>query len=146
MVCVTLTARHRKARRSWPTDHVNWRRNEWRNILFSDESRFYVHLDIITFSPGENVTFSSWNNPSSSRKISDLTIGEWWSKLVFQLRRHTNLHVIRTGALTGSLYRDDILRPIVAPYVAAIADKFMLLDDKCSPRRVILFEEGIVQI
>ncbi|GFX47018.1 transposable element Tcb2 transposase [Trichonephila clavipes] len=38
MVCVILASRHRRDRREWATEHVNWRRNEWSNVLFSDES------------------------------------------------------------------------------------------------------------
>ncbi|GFV56291.1 transposable element Tcb2 transposase [Trichonephila clavipes] len=45
MVCVRLTSRHRRDRREWTTEHVNWRRNEWSNVLFSDEFRFSVHPD-----------------------------------------------------------------------------------------------------
>ncbi|GFS85464.1 transposable element Tcb2 transposase [Trichonephila clavipes] len=45
MVCVRLTSRHRRDRREFATEHVNWRRNEWSNHLFSDESRFSVHPD-----------------------------------------------------------------------------------------------------
>ncbi|GFU82301.1 transposable element Tcb2 transposase [Trichonephila clavipes] len=45
MVCVRLTSRHRRDRREWATEHVNWGRNEWSNVLFSDESRFSVHPD-----------------------------------------------------------------------------------------------------
>ncbi|GFX25365.1 transposable element Tcb2 transposase [Trichonephila clavipes] len=44
-VCVRLTSRHRRDRREWATEHVNWRRNEWSNVPFSDESRFSVHPD-----------------------------------------------------------------------------------------------------
>ncbi|GFT88476.1 transposable element Tcb2 transposase [Trichonephila clavipes] len=47
MVCVTLTSMHRRDRREWATEHVNWRRNEWSNALFPDEPRFYVHPDNI---------------------------------------------------------------------------------------------------
>ncbi|GFT42138.1 transposable element Tcb2 transposase [Trichonephila clavipes] len=43
MVCVRLTSRYRRDRREWVPEHVNWRRNEWSNVLFSDESRFSVH-------------------------------------------------------------------------------------------------------
>ncbi|GFW53507.1 transposable element Tcb2 transposase [Trichonephila clavipes] len=45
MVCVRLTSRHLRDRREWATEHVNWRRNECSNVLFSDESRFFVHPD-----------------------------------------------------------------------------------------------------
>ncbi|GFV28403.1 transposable element Tcb2 transposase [Trichonephila clavipes] len=40
IVCVRLTSRHRRDRREWATEHVNWRRNEWSNVLFSDDVRF----------------------------------------------------------------------------------------------------------
>ncbi|GFS99344.1 transposable element Tcb2 transposase [Trichonephila clavipes] len=45
MVCVRLTSRRRRDRREWATEHVNRRRNELSNVLFSDESRFSVHPD-----------------------------------------------------------------------------------------------------
>ncbi|GFT06009.1 transposable element Tcb1 transposase [Trichonephila clavipes] len=45
MVCVRLTSRHRRDRREWATEHVNWRRNEWSSVLFSDMFRFSVHPD-----------------------------------------------------------------------------------------------------
>ncbi|GFV40909.1 transposable element Tcb2 transposase [Trichonephila clavipes] len=45
MVCVRLASRHRRDRRKWATEHVNWKRYEWNNVLFSDESRFSVHPD-----------------------------------------------------------------------------------------------------
>ncbi|GFU91160.1 transposable element Tcb2 transposase [Trichonephila clavipes] len=45
MVLVALTSRRRRDRREWATEHVNWRRNEWSDVLFSDESCFSVHPD-----------------------------------------------------------------------------------------------------
>ncbi|GFU80081.1 transposable element Tcb2 transposase [Trichonephila clavipes] len=45
LVCVRLTSRHGHDRREGATEHVNWRRNEWSNVLFSDESRFSVRPD-----------------------------------------------------------------------------------------------------
>ncbi|GFT76587.1 transposable element Tcb1 transposase [Trichonephila clavipes] len=93
MVCVRLTSRHRRDHREWATEHVNWRRNEWSNVLSSDESRFSVHPD----------------------------------------------------------NREEILKPIVVPYAAAIGDDFILMDDNCRPHRAnlvedFLFEEGIVRM
>nr|CAH7749817.1 unnamed protein product [Callosobruchus chinensis] len=35
-----LTARHRTARLQWATAHQDWLLPQWRNVLFSDESRF----------------------------------------------------------------------------------------------------------
>ncbi|GFV58444.1 transposable element Tcb2 transposase [Trichonephila clavipes] len=39
MVCVRLTSTNGRDRREWATEHVNRRRNECSNLLFSDESR-----------------------------------------------------------------------------------------------------------
>ncbi|GFV79400.1 transposable element Tcb2 transposase [Trichonephila clavipes] len=46
---------------------------------------------------------------------------------------------------------DEIFRPIVVPYAAAIGDVFILMDDNCRPHRAnlvedFLFEEGIVRM
>ncbi|GFV82933.1 transposable element Tcb2 transposase [Trichonephila clavipes] len=61
----------------------------------------------------------------------------------------TDLYIIRDGPLTARRYRDEILRPIVVPYAAAIGDDFILMDDNCRPHRANLvedffFEERIV--
>ncbi|GFV55979.1 transposable element Tcb2 transposase [Trichonephila clavipes] len=40
----------------------------------------------------------------------------------------TDLYIIRGGPLTAHRYRDEILRPIVVPYAAAIGDDFILMD------------------
>ncbi|GFV58355.1 transposable element Tcb2 transposase [Trichonephila clavipes] len=63
----------------------------------------------------------------------------------------TDLYIIRDGPLTARRYRDEILRPIVVPYAAAIVDDFILMDDNSRPHSAnlvedSLFEEGIVRI
>ncbi|GFW14691.1 transposable element Tcb2 transposase [Trichonephila clavipes] len=63
----------------------------------------------------------------------------------------TDLYIIRYGPLTARRYKDEILRPIVVPYAAAIGDDFILMDDNCRPHRAnmmedFLFKEGIVRM
>ncbi|GFW13480.1 transposable element Tcb2 transposase [Trichonephila clavipes] len=63
----------------------------------------------------------------------------------------TDHYIIRDGPLTARRHRDEILRPIVGPYAAAIGDDFILMDDNCRPHRAnlvedFLFEEGIVRM
>ncbi|GFV76625.1 transposable element Tcb2 transposase [Trichonephila clavipes] len=53
---------------------------------------------------------------------------------------HTGLYIIQNGPLTARRYRDEILRPIVVPYAAAIGDDFILLDDNGEPHRAKLVE------
>ncbi|GFV61099.1 transposable element Tcb2 transposase [Trichonephila clavipes] len=52
----------------------------------------------------------------------------------------TDLYIIRDG-LTAHRYRDEIFRPIVVPYAAAIGDDFILMDDNCRPHRANLVED-----
>ncbi|GFY03691.1 transposable element Tcb2 transposase [Trichonephila clavipes] len=147
MVCVRLTSRHRRDRRVWATEHVNWRRNEWSNVLFSDESRFSVH-------PNNSRIFiwrkcGSRNNPASVHE--SVTFGGEGVLLYggISIDGRTDLYIIRVGPLTARRYSDEILRPIVVPYAAAIGDDFILMDDNCRPHRANLvedfpFEERIV--
>ncbi|GFT15750.1 transposable element Tcb2 transposase [Trichonephila clavipes] len=63
----------------------------------------------------------------------------------------TDLYIIRDGPLTARRYRDEILKPIVVPYAAAIGDDFILMDDNFRPHCAnlvedFLFEEGIVRM
>ncbi|GFX14569.1 transposable element Tcb2 transposase [Trichonephila clavipes] len=54
---------------------------------------------------------------------------------------HTGLYIIRDGPLTARRYRDEIIRPIVVPYLAAIGDDFVLMDNNCRPHRANLVED-----
>ncbi|GFY20839.1 transposable element Tcb2 transposase [Trichonephila clavipes] len=149
MVCVRLTSRHHCDRGEWATEHVSWRRNEWSNVLFSDESRFSVHPD--------NRRIFIWrdrgsrNNPAFVHESVRLGGG---GVLVFggiSIDGRTDLYIIRDGPLTARRYRNEILRPILVPYAAAIGDDFILMDDNCRPHRAnlvedFLFEEGIVRM
>ncbi|GFX10116.1 transposable element Tcb2 transposase [Trichonephila clavipes] len=43
--CVPLTPAHRRRRSLWCREHRNWRDNEWRRVLFTDERRFSLSSD-----------------------------------------------------------------------------------------------------
>ncbi|GFU82038.1 transposable element Tcb2 transposase [Trichonephila clavipes] len=83
-------------------------------------------------------------------KVSDLVRGV----LVYggiSIDGRSDLYIIRDGPLTARRYSDEILRPIVVPYAAAIEDDLNLMDDNCRPHRAnlvedFLFEEGIVRM
>ncbi|GFW19292.1 transposable element Tcb2 transposase [Trichonephila clavipes] len=63
----------------------------------------------------------------------------------------TDLYIILDGPLTARRYREEIFRPIVVTYAAAIRDDFILMDDNCRLHRAnlvedFLFEKGIVRM
>ncbi|GFU67103.1 transposable element Tcb2 transposase [Trichonephila clavipes] len=84
-------------------------------------------------------------------KVSDLAVGGVLVYGSISIDGRTDLYIIRDGPLTARRYREEILRPIVVPYAAAIGDDFILMDDNCRPHRAnlvedFLFEEGIVRM
>ncbi|GFU60193.1 transposable element Tcb2 transposase [Trichonephila clavipes] len=149
MVCVILTSRYRRDRRERATEHVNWRRNEWSSVLFSDESRFSVYPD--------NRRIFIWrdcdsrNNPAFVHESVRFGGGGVLVYGGISIDGRTYLYIIRDEPLTARRYRDEILRPIVVPYAAAIGDDFILIDDNCRLHRAnlvedFLFEQGIVRM
>ncbi|GFY04048.1 transposable element Tcb2 transposase [Trichonephila clavipes] len=149
IVCVTLTSRYRRDCRKWATEHVNSRRNEWSNVLFSDESRFSVHPD--------NRRIFIWrdhgsrNNHSFVHESVRFGGGGVLVHGGISIDGRTELYIIRDGPLTDHRYRDEILRPIVVPYAAAIGYDFILMDDNCRRHCAnlvedFLFEEGIIRM
>ncbi|GFV12736.1 transposable element Tcb2 transposase [Trichonephila clavipes] len=122
MVCVRLTSRHRCDRREWATEHVSWRRNEWSNVPFSDESRFSFH-------PDNRRIFISRDRGSrnNSAFVHESVRFGGGGVLVYSgisIDGRTDLYIIRDGPLPARRYRDEILRPIVVPYAAAIGNDF----------------------
>ncbi|GFW97145.1 transposable element Tcb2 transposase [Trichonephila clavipes] len=135
LVCVRLTSRHRRDHREWAIEHVNWRRNEWSNVLFSDESRFFVHP--------YNRRIFIWRDRGSKNNPAFVHVSVRFGVegvLVYggiSIDGRTDFYNFRDGLLTARRYRDEILRPIVVPYAAAIGDDFILMDDNCRSHIVI---------
>ncbi|GFY24844.1 transposable element Tcb2 transposase [Trichonephila clavipes] len=112
-------------------------------------SRFSVHPD--------NRRIFLWkdrdsrNNPAFVHESVRFGGGEVLVYGGISIDGRTYLYIIRDGPLFARRYRDEILRPIVVPYAAAIRGDFILIDDNCRPHRAnlvedFLFEEGIVRM
>ncbi|GFU65248.1 transposable element Tcb1 transposase [Trichonephila clavipes] len=116
---------------------------------FSDESRFSVHPD--------NKRIFIWRDRDSRNNspfVHESVRFSGRGVLVYggiSIDGCTDIYIIRDVPLTARRYRDEILRPILVPYAAAIGDDFILMDDNCRPHRAnlvedFLFEEGIVRM
>ncbi|GFU26561.1 transposable element Tcb2 transposase [Trichonephila clavipes] len=131
MVRVRLTSRQRRDRREWATEHVNWRRIECINVLFSDESQFSDH-------PDNRRIFTWWDCGSRNIPafVHESVRSGGGGVLVYggiSIDGRTDLYIIRDGPLTARRYRNEILRPIVVPYAAALGYDFILMDNNCRP-------------
>ncbi|GFS62631.1 transposable element Tcb2 transposase [Trichonephila clavipes] len=105
IVCVRLTSRHRRDHREWATEHVNWRRNEWSNVLLSDESHFSVHPN--------NRRIFIWrdrcnrNNPAFVHESVRFGGGGVLVYGGISIDGLTDLYIIRDGPLTARRYRNE---------------------------------------
>ncbi|GFW04072.1 transposable element Tcb2 transposase [Trichonephila clavipes] len=108
--------------------------------VHSDNKRIFIWRDR-----------GSRNNPAWVHKSVRLCGGGVLVYGGISIDGRTDLYIIRDGPQTARRYRDEILRPIVGPYAAAIGDDFILIDDNSRPYRAnlvedSLFEEGIVRM
>ena len=147
IVCVRLIASHCRALREWATEHVHWGRNEWQNILFSDESFFSLHPDNRSIFIWREHT---WNNSAFMYKSVRFGGGGMMVSAGISIDGYTDLLIIWNGVLTGCRFRVEILSPIVVLYAAAIGDDFILINDSCRPHWAnfvndFLLEEGITR-
>ncbi|GFV76487.1 transposable element Tcb2 transposase [Trichonephila clavipes] len=99
--------------------------------LYARRSMTYFHLE----GPG------SRNNPAFVHESVRFGVGVVLVYGGISIDGRTYLYIIRDGPLTAHRFRDEILRPIVVPYAAAIADDFILMDDNCRPHRANLVED-----
>ncbi|GFU64207.1 transposable element Tcb2 transposase [Trichonephila clavipes] len=118
IICVRLTSRHICDRREWATEHANWRRNKWSNVLVSDESHFSAHPD--------NRRIFIWRDRGNPYIIRD-------GPLTARRYRDEILRIIEVPSAASIeddfILRDDNCRPRRA----------ILVED-------FLFEEGIVRM
>lgn len=144
--CPVLTAAHRVHRLNFAHDHVDWTLDQWRAVLFTNESRF--SLD------GNDRRVRVWRR--RGHRYRDFAIAEhdrWGGRSLMvwggiSMGGRTDLHVMRGQTMNAQRYLDDVLRPIVLPYAGAIGPDFVLMDDNARPHRArvvnqFLEEQGI---
>ena len=54
---------------------------------------------------------------------------------------HTELHIFQRGNLNARRYVDYVLHPIVRPYLGAMGDGAVLMDDNPHPHRARLVDQ-----
>ena len=110
-----LLQRHRNARLNWALAHQGWRRNQWNQVVFSDESRFSLF-----FADGRRRVYRRRNERYADccvRQIDRFRGGSVmvWGAISNNFR--SNLVIIR-GNLTAQHYINQVLAPEVVPLFA----------------------------
>lgn len=125
-----LTLQHRRARRTFAQEHVDWQLRHWTPILFTDESRF-----CLTRCDGR---LRVWRRPGerySQAAIQEVDRFGNGSVMVWggiSIDHRTELVVIN-GRLNARQYIDQVLDNHVLPMAAEIGDGFVLMQDNARP-------------
>ena len=109
-----LTRQHKRARLAWSQEHLRWTRQEWRNVLFSDESRFSL-----TTADGRLMVYRRRNERyAEACMLQRDSYGGGGSIMVWGgiSHDHRTALVVIEGGLNAARYRDEVLTPQVIPY------------------------------
>ena len=115
-----LTPQHHRARLQWAQARINWHRQQWGKVLFTDESRFCVHMSggrvRVWHRVGEQFTDACmlekdpWGGPN-------III---WGGIGLHQRVgpifFANLGQGRGNGVNAQRYIDQVLRPHVVPF------------------------------
>nr|CAH7730495.1 unnamed protein product [Callosobruchus chinensis] len=135
-----LTARHRTARLQWARADQDWLLPQWRNLLFSDESRF----GLVSDDDQERV----WRERGGpNRLVTAIGVAPYrgesqmfWGGFRFNGR----MQVIHTpGTMTGAYYLQNIINAIVQSLRNEIGDQFIFMDDNARPHRTRATQQAL---
>ena len=132
-VRVPLTRRHVQDRLDFARTQVRWTIRDWTPVLFTNESRFYLHFTdkrplVWRMSKGR---FHYLNVAEHDRYGKGSVMV--WADISFNGK--TDLSVVENGTLTAVRYCNEILDRFVRPYASAIGPDFILMDDNARPHR-----------
>lgn len=126
-----LTASHRQARLQFARSHLDWEVEQWKRVLFSDESRMCLHgsdrRGRVYRRPGERYAQCCFAETVAYGGGSCMM----WAGISFDGK--TELVFVpgggRGGGLTSDRYITDILQDHVLSYAGYIGDDFLLMHD-----------------
>nr|CAH7737755.1 unnamed protein product [Callosobruchus chinensis] len=136
----SLTARHRTARLQWARAQQDWLLPQWRNVLFSDESRFRLVSDdyrerFWRKRGGQNIL-------ATAIGVGPYGVGTqlFWDGIRFNGRAQL-IHIPET--MTGAYYLQNIINAIVQPLRNEIGDQFIFMDDNARPHRTRAVQQAL---
>ncbi len=109
-----LTAVRHRNRLEWANAHIRWRLALWRGVLFTDESRFSLYR-----ADGRQRVWCRVGERFADVNVVDRVAHGGGGVMVWAgvcYGQRTQVHFI-DGILNAQRYRDEILRPIVVPFI-----------------------------
>ena len=125
-----LTPVRRINRYNWCRQHLRWTQRQWQGVLFTDESRFCIDMN--------DGRAKVWRRPGE--RYADCCVREssrWgggsvmvWGGISW---RHRTPLVLIDGNLTARRYIDEVLEPVVVPFLHNNADVTLFQQDNARP-------------
>lgn len=114
LVGVALTQRHRRARLNWARAHLAWTRQQWSRVVFTDESRFNLQA-----ADGRLRVWRRKGERFDAPNIAERDRFGGGSVMVWGgiSRSGATQLVTVNGNLTAVGYRDNIIGPVILPYL-----------------------------
>lgn len=139
---IPLSDAHKTTRVQWCRQHRHWSGlQEWRQVVFSDESRFCVRWTDgrLRVWRQRGSRFAQQNAIQDAERQGSGGSVMVWAAISWH---HKSAMVIVDGTMTGRKYRDDVLQEVAIPFgLASIGPGFILQDDNATPHRCALVEE-----
>lgn len=141
-----LTAQHRNARRGFRTSHENWTFTQWRNVLFSDETRVCLY----TNDRRRRVYRRQGERYTEACTVETVSYGGgscmFWGGISVDGKTEL-VCVSRTGggrgqgSLTAQRYIAEILDPHVVPYADVIGPGFQFMHDNARSHTALIVRD-----
>ena len=125
-----LTARHRQARLQWSRRHLHWRRQDWNNVLFSDECRIKLME-----ADGRTRVYRRRGERYAQACVQEVDrfgmggVMVWGGICGGQKTRLLVIH----GNLNAVRYRDEILAREVVPFINRNRRALVFQQDNARP-------------
>ncbi|GBM72208.1 Transposable element Tcb1 transposase [Araneus ventricosus] len=136
VVCVPLSLVHVRVRLHWALEHRSWTQEQWDHVLFTDESRFNIQTD--------SRRAMIWREPWTCYRAPNIVERDHyrggrllvWAGIATNGR--TDLYVFARSSVTVVRYGDEILHPLVRPFIAAMGTDAIFMVDNARPHRARL--------
>lgn len=139
-----LLRRHRVARLQFARNHAHFTENNWRDVLFTDESRFTLRSpdgrERVWRRPHERFAECTFS-PRISFQGGSIMV---WAGISLEAR--TELYIVPRGSITAARYIDEILQDFVVPYAGFIGNDFVLMHDNARPHSARITQQFLNEV
>lgn len=146
-----LTAQHRRERLQFARDHVNWTLEQWRAVLFSDETR------VCLFCNDRRRRVYRRQGERFAQACIEETVEYGGGSCMFwggiSIDGRTNLVCVSRsggargqGSLTAHRYITEILEEHVAPYAGFVGSGFTLMHDNARCHTAAIVQDYLSEV